>query len=72
MHFFLAKSHVSVPFSGPFLPELNEICCASLLTSILKTDISLTHILIIFYSTKSEVLSNLPNDIFRFRPFMLY
>ena len=25
--FFLAKSRVSVPFSQPFLAELNEICC---------------------------------------------
>ena len=36
---FLAKTHVSVPFSWPFLAELNEICCGSLLNSrpILKT-----------------------------------
>ena len=34
---FLAKIHVSVPFSWPFLAELIEICCGSLLNSILKT-----------------------------------
>ncbi len=37
MH-FLAKIHVSVPFLGHFLAELIEICCGSLLNSILKTN----------------------------------
>ena len=47
-------------FLSHFLAELNEICCGSLLNSILKNvqkEISL-NILIFFYSTKSEMLSN--------------
>ena len=35
--FFLAKINVSVPFLDHFLAELIEICCGSLLNSILKT-----------------------------------
>ena len=36
--FFLAKIHVSVPFSWPFFAEFIDICCGSLLNSILKTN----------------------------------
>ena len=47
-------------FLGHFLAESNEICCRSLFNSILKNvqkEISL-NIVIFFYSTKSEILSN--------------
>ena len=58
MH-LLAKIHVSVPFSWPFLAELIEICCGSLLNSILKTYRRkfLKTLWIFFHPKKSEMLS---------------
>ena len=49
-------------FLGHFLAELNEICCGSLLNSILKT--YRRKFRFFFYSTKSKILSNFVHVFF--------